>query len=44
LERVNVEGTLLVLAEAARHFAHQACGGDIVLVPFPYLSPVMCAA
>lgn len=32
LERVNVEGTLLVLAEAARHFAHQACGGDIVLV------------
>lgn len=32
LERVNVDGTLLVLAEAARHFAHQACGGDIVLV------------
>lgn len=32
LERVNVEGTLLVLAEAARHFAHQRCGGDIVLV------------
>lgn len=32
LERVNVEGTLLVLAEAARQFRHQACGGDIVLV------------
>ncbi len=32
LERVNVEGTLTVLAEAARHFALQASGGDIVLV------------
>jgi rhamnose utilization protein RhaD (predicted bifunctional aldolase and dehydrogenase)/NAD(P)-dependent dehydrogenase (short-subunit alcohol dehydrogenase family) len=32
LERVNVEGTLLVLAEASRQFRHQACGGDIVLV------------
>ncbi|MFB3853205.1 MAG: bifunctional aldolase/short-chain dehydrogenase [Vicinamibacterales bacterium] len=32
LERVNVEGTLLVLAEAARHFRHQAAGGDVVLV------------
>ncbi len=32
LERVNVEGALLVLAEAARHFAHQRSGGDIVLV------------
>ena len=32
LERVNVEGTLTVLAESARHFAHQACGGDVVLV------------
>jgi NAD(P)-dependent dehydrogenase (short-subunit alcohol dehydrogenase family) len=32
LERVNVEGTLLVLAEAARHFAYQACGGDIVVI------------
>ena len=32
LERVNVEGTLLVLAEAARLFKRQATGGDIVLV------------
>ena len=32
LERVNVEGTLLVLAEAGRHFACQASGGDIVVV------------
>jgi rhamnulose-1-phosphate aldolase/alcohol dehydrogenase len=32
LERVNVEGTLLVLAEAARHFRLQGTGGDIVLV------------
>jgi NAD(P)-dependent dehydrogenase (short-subunit alcohol dehydrogenase family) len=32
LERVNVEGTLLVLAEAARHFKLQGTGGDIVLV------------
>jgi NAD(P)-dependent dehydrogenase (short-subunit alcohol dehydrogenase family) len=32
LERVNVEGTLLVLAEAARHFRRQGTGGDIVLV------------
>src|SRR5690606_36942229 len=32
LERVNVEGTLLVLAEAARHFAAQGTGGDVVLV------------
>jgi rhamnose utilization protein RhaD (predicted bifunctional aldolase and dehydrogenase)/NAD(P)-dependent dehydrogenase (short-subunit alcohol dehydrogenase family) len=32
LEAVNVEGTLLVLAEAGRHFAVQASGGDIVLV------------
>jgi rhamnose utilization protein RhaD (predicted bifunctional aldolase and dehydrogenase)/NAD(P)-dependent dehydrogenase (short-subunit alcohol dehydrogenase family) len=32
LERVNVEGTLLVLAEAGRHFALQGTGGDIVLV------------
>ena len=32
LERVNVEGTLLVLAEAARLFRRQATGGDIVLV------------
>ena len=32
LERVNVEGTLLVLAEAARHFQRQGIGGDVVLV------------
>jgi rhamnose utilization protein RhaD (predicted bifunctional aldolase and dehydrogenase)/NAD(P)-dependent dehydrogenase (short-subunit alcohol dehydrogenase family) len=32
LERVNIEGTLLVLAESARHFRAQATGGDIVLV------------
>lgn len=32
LERVNVEGTLLVLAEAARLFKRQRTGGDIVLV------------
>ena len=32
LERVNVEGTLLVLREAARHFALQATGGDVVVI------------
>ncbi|HEX5482286.1 MAG TPA: bifunctional aldolase/short-chain dehydrogenase [Terriglobia bacterium] len=32
LERINVEGSLLVLAEAARHFKVQGTGGDIVLV------------
>jgi rhamnose utilization protein RhaD (predicted bifunctional aldolase and dehydrogenase)/NAD(P)-dependent dehydrogenase (short-subunit alcohol dehydrogenase family) len=32
LERVNVEGTLLLLAEAGRHFRRQGSGGDIVLV------------
>lgn len=32
LERVNVEGTLHVLAEAARHFRRQAIGGDVVLI------------
>jgi len=32
LETVNVEGTLLVLAEAGRHFALQGTGGDVVLV------------
>ena len=32
LERVNVEGTLLVLAEAGRNFARQNLGGDIILV------------
>jgi rhamnulose-1-phosphate aldolase/alcohol dehydrogenase len=32
LERVNVEGSLLVLAEAARHFKIQGTGGDIILI------------
>ncbi|GAB4253969.1 MAG: bifunctional aldolase/short-chain dehydrogenase [Acidobacteriota bacterium] len=32
LERVNVEGTLYVLAEAARLFERQGTGGDVVLV------------
>jgi rhamnose utilization protein RhaD (predicted bifunctional aldolase and dehydrogenase)/NAD(P)-dependent dehydrogenase (short-subunit alcohol dehydrogenase family) len=32
LERVNVEGTLLLLAEAGRLFRSQNLGGDIVLV------------
>lgn len=32
LERVNVEGTLLVLAEAGRHFARQNTGGDVILI------------
>ena len=32
LERVNVEGALLVMAEAARHFRLQATGGDIVMI------------
>ncbi len=32
LERVNSEGTLLVLADAARWFRRQGTGGDVVLV------------
>ncbi len=32
LERVNTEGTLLPLAEAARHFREQGTGGDVVLI------------
>lgn len=32
LTRVNVDGALLTMAEAARHFARQGAGGDIVLV------------
>jgi rhamnulose-1-phosphate aldolase/alcohol dehydrogenase len=32
LERVNVEGTLNALAEAARHFKVQQTGGDVVMV------------
>jgi NAD(P)-dependent dehydrogenase (short-subunit alcohol dehydrogenase family) len=32
LERVNVDGTLLLLAETGRHLRHQGTGGDVVLV------------
>jgi rhamnose utilization protein RhaD (predicted bifunctional aldolase and dehydrogenase)/NAD(P)-dependent dehydrogenase (short-subunit alcohol dehydrogenase family) len=32
LERVNTEGTLLILSEAARHFKTQNTGGDVVLI------------
>jgi len=32
LTRVNVEGTLHLLSEAARHFAVQQIGGDVVLI------------
>jgi NAD(P)-dependent dehydrogenase (short-subunit alcohol dehydrogenase family) len=32
LERVNVEGTLLTLSEAGRHFILQGIGGDIVIM------------
>jgi len=32
LQRVNTEGTLLLLAEAARQFRLQGTGGDIVLI------------
>jgi rhamnose utilization protein RhaD (predicted bifunctional aldolase and dehydrogenase)/NAD(P)-dependent dehydrogenase (short-subunit alcohol dehydrogenase family) len=32
LAHVNIEGTLLVLRAAARHFKRQATGGDIVLI------------
>jgi NAD(P)-dependent dehydrogenase (short-subunit alcohol dehydrogenase family) len=32
LERVNVEGTLNIFSEAARHFKTQGTGGDIVFV------------
>ncbi len=32
LERVNEEGTLLLLSEAARHFRLQGTGGDIILI------------
>ena len=32
LERVKVDGTLLVLAEAGRHFARQNIGGDVILI------------
>jgi rhamnulose-1-phosphate aldolase/alcohol dehydrogenase len=32
LERVNVDGAVLLLREAARHFRRQRTGGDVVLV------------
>jgi rhamnose utilization protein RhaD (predicted bifunctional aldolase and dehydrogenase)/NAD(P)-dependent dehydrogenase (short-subunit alcohol dehydrogenase family) len=32
LEKVNTEGTLLILAEAGKHFKHQNTGGDIILI------------
>jgi Uncharacterized conserved protein len=32
LERVNVDGTLLILKEAGRHFRLQNRGGDIILI------------
>jgi rhamnose utilization protein RhaD (predicted bifunctional aldolase and dehydrogenase)/NAD(P)-dependent dehydrogenase (short-subunit alcohol dehydrogenase family) len=32
LERVNVDGTLNLLSESARHFRIQNCGGDVVLI------------
>ena len=32
LEKVNVEGTLLTLAEAGRRFIKQAVGGDIIIM------------
>ena len=32
LERVNVDGTMLILSEAGRFFERQAIGGDIVLM------------
>lgn len=32
LERVNVEGTLLMLSAAAKHFKTQGTGGDVVLI------------
>jgi rhamnose utilization protein RhaD (predicted bifunctional aldolase and dehydrogenase)/NAD(P)-dependent dehydrogenase (short-subunit alcohol dehydrogenase family) len=32
LERVNVEGALLVLSETGRHFKLQGTGGDVVMV------------
>jgi NAD(P)-dependent dehydrogenase (short-subunit alcohol dehydrogenase family) len=32
VERVNTEGTLLLLRQAARHFRVQATGGDVILV------------
>jgi len=32
LEKINTEGTLLILAEAGKHFKSQNTGGDIILI------------
>jgi len=32
LEKVNVEGALLTLSEAARHFIRQGTGGDVIVI------------
>jgi NAD(P)-dependent dehydrogenase (short-subunit alcohol dehydrogenase family) len=32
LERINVDGTLIMLSQCARFFKHQGTGGDIVMV------------
>ncbi|HEV2500543.1 MAG TPA: bifunctional aldolase/short-chain dehydrogenase [Terriglobia bacterium] len=32
LERINIDGSLLVLAECSRHFKRQGTGGDIVMI------------
>jgi NAD(P)-dependent dehydrogenase (short-subunit alcohol dehydrogenase family) len=32
LERVNIEGTLLMLSEAGRHFKYQGTGGDVIMI------------
>ena len=32
LERVNIDGTLLIIKEAARHFKLQNRGGDVILI------------
>ncbi len=32
VEKINTEGTLLILSEAGRHFERQGTGGDIVLI------------
>ena len=32
LERINIEGTLYILSEAARHFELQGTGGDVVVI------------
>ncbi len=32
IERVNIEGALLLLRQSARHFRAQATGGDIILI------------